>query len=60
MIQIIPSCPAKHQTKVANDLLLTVIRIEWREAQEDIEAIAATPGVYNLLFVGPLDLTTSL
>ena len=43
----------------ANDLLLTVIQIELKEAVEDIEAIAAVPGV-DVLFVGPRDLTTSL
>lgn len=43
----------------ANDLLLTVIQIELQQAVEDIEAIAAVPGI-DVLFIGPLDLTTSL
>lgn len=43
----------------ANDLLLTVIQIELSEAVSDIDAIAAVPGV-DVLFIGPLDLTTSL
>jgi 4-hydroxy-2-oxoheptanedioate aldolase len=43
----------------ANELLLTVIQIELSEAVADIDAIAAVPGV-DVLFIGPLDLTTSL
>ena len=43
----------------AHDLLLTVLQIELKEAVDDIEAIAATPGV-DVLFIGPLDLTISL
>jgi 2-keto-3-deoxy-L-rhamnonate aldolase RhmA len=43
----------------ANDLLLTVIQVELKEAMNDIEAIAAIPEV-DVLFVGPVDLTTSL
>ena len=43
----------------AGDLLLTVVQIELREAVEDVEAIAAVPGVH-VLFIGPLDLTTGL
>jgi 4-hydroxy-2-oxoheptanedioate aldolase len=43
----------------AHDLLLTALQIELKEAIDDIEAIAAVPGV-DVLFIGPLDLTTSL
>jgi 4-hydroxy-2-oxoheptanedioate aldolase len=43
----------------ANELLLTVVQVELKEAVDNIEAIAAVPGV-DMLFVGPLDLTTSL
>jgi len=43
----------------ANELLLAVIQIELGEAVSDIAAIAAVPGV-DVLFIGPLDLTTSL
>jgi 4-hydroxy-2-oxoheptanedioate aldolase len=43
----------------ADDLLTTVIQVETTEAVENAEAIAAVPGV-DVLFMGPLDLTTSL
>jgi len=43
----------------AGDLLLTVIQIERRSAVEQIDAIAAVPGV-DVLFIGPVDLTVAL
>ncbi|MCL4488856.1 MAG: HpcH/HpaI aldolase/citrate lyase family protein [Chloroflexi bacterium] len=43
----------------ANELLLTVIQIELKQAVEEVDAIAAIPEV-DVLFVGPVDLTTSL
>ncbi len=39
--------------------LLTIIQIESAEAVENVEAIAAVEGV-DVLFVGPMDLSTSL
>ena len=43
----------------ANESLTTIIQIELSSAVESVEAIAAVPGV-DILFVGPMDLTTSL
>lgn len=42
----------------ANRETFVAVQIEDREAVEDIEAIAATPGI-DLLFLGPADLTQS-
>ena len=42
-----------------NDSLLSVIQIETATALENVEAIAAIPGV-DVLFVGPSDLSTSM
>jgi 4-hydroxy-2-oxoheptanedioate aldolase len=36
----------------ANDNLLTIVQIETKEAFENVEAIAAVPGI-DVLFVGP-------
>lgn len=49
--------PGYFQT--ANDRVLVIPMIETREALEDVEAIAATPGV-DALFVGPFDLSIAL
>lgn len=43
----------------ADDNVLTVVQIETPEALENVEAIAAVDGV-DVLFVGPLDLSTSM
>jgi 4-hydroxy-2-oxoheptanedioate aldolase len=43
----------------ANDGTLTLAMIETRIALENVEAIAATPGI-DALFVGPYDLSTAL
>jgi len=43
----------------ANDNLLTVVQIETAEAVRNAEAIAAVAGV-DVLFVGPMDLTTNM
>jgi 4-hydroxy-2-oxoheptanedioate aldolase len=43
----------------ADDRLLTVVQIELKGAVDGIQGIAAVPGV-DVLFIGPLDLTTSL
>jgi 2-keto-3-deoxy-L-rhamnonate aldolase RhmA len=42
-----------------NDLVLVVLQIETPEALDNVEAIAAIPGV-DVLFVGPNDLSASL
>ena len=41
----------------ANDGTLTFAMIETADALEDVEAIAATPGI-DALFIGPYDLST--
>ncbi|MEZ4673679.1 MAG: aldolase/citrate lyase family protein [Caldilineaceae bacterium] len=43
----------------ANQENLTVIQIETKEALEQVDAIAAVPGV-DVLFIGPNDLSISL
>jgi 2-keto-3-deoxy-L-rhamnonate aldolase RhmA len=45
--------------RTANSETLVGVQIETREALENLEAIATTPGV-DILFVGPQDLTLSL
>ncbi|KAK7214502.1 hypothetical protein V2G26_002505 [Clonostachys chloroleuca] len=45
--------------KSANETILTMIQIETREGVENVDAIAATPGV-DLVFIGPNDLAQSL
>ncbi|MCW2539987.1 MAG: putative aldolase [Frankiales bacterium] len=42
----------------ANDTVVTLAQIETREAMENLDAIAATPGL-DALFVGPSDLSIS-
>jgi len=43
----------------ANDAILTMVQIETKEALEDVEAIAAVPGI-DVLFVGPFDLGNNI
>jgi 2-keto-3-deoxy-L-rhamnonate aldolase RhmA len=43
----------------ANDEVTVIVQIETRRALDDVEEIAATPGV-DALFVGPLDLSQAL
>jgi len=43
----------------ANDALVTVVQIETAQALDNIDAIAATPGI-DVLFVGPFDLGNNL
>ncbi|KAK5045433.1 hypothetical protein LTR84_009297 [Exophiala bonariae] len=45
--------------KSANETILTMIQIETRAGVENVDAIAAVPGV-DLLFIGPNDLAQSL
>lgn len=39
----------------ANDVLLTMVQIETREALEEVDEIAAVDGI-DVLFIGPFDL----
>ncbi|KAM3566104.1 hypothetical protein ARSEF4850_000929 [Beauveria asiatica] len=43
----------------ANDVLLTMVQIETQEALDEVEEIAAVPGV-DVLFVGPFDLGNNI
>jgi 4-hydroxy-2-oxoheptanedioate aldolase len=43
----------------ANDSLLTIVQIETKEALENIDGIAAVPGI-DVLFVGPFDLGNNI
>ncbi|THX87790.1 2,4-dihydroxyhept-2-ene-1,7-dioic acid aldolase [Aureobasidium pullulans] len=43
----------------ANDALVTIIQIETQQALDNVDAIAAVPGV-DVLFVGPYDLGNSI
>ncbi|KAJ4344721.1 uncharacterized protein N0V89_012465 [Didymosphaeria variabile] len=43
----------------ANDSLLTMVQIETQEAVDNVEEIAAVPGI-DLLFVGPFDLGNNI
>ncbi|KAK8125731.1 2-4-dihydroxyhept-2-ene-1-7-dioic acid aldolase [Apiospora kogelbergensis] len=45
--------------QTANDSLLTMVQIETKEALENMEEIAAVPGI-DLLFVGPFDLGNNI
>ncbi|KAI9644671.1 hypothetical protein NHQ30_006695 [Ciborinia camelliae] len=45
--------------KQANDSILTMVQIETKEALENVEAIAAVPGI-DVLFVGPFDLGNNI
>lgn len=43
----------------ANDAILTIVQIETKEAVENVDAIAAVPGI-DVLFVGPFDLGNNI
>ncbi|KAH8655295.1 Pyruvate/Phosphoenolpyruvate kinase-like domain-containing protein [Xylariales sp. PMI_506] len=45
--------------KTANETIITMIQIETAQGVENVEAIAAVPGV-DLIFIGPNDLAQSL
>ncbi|KAM0429546.1 hypothetical protein ACHAQK_011033 [Fusarium lateritium] len=45
--------------KSANETIITMIQIETRQGVENVDEIAATPGV-DMLFIGPNDLAQSL
>jgi 2-dehydro-3-deoxyglucarate aldolase/4-hydroxy-2-oxoheptanedioate aldolase len=45
--------------KRANDEIFVMLQVETPQAVENLEAIAAVPGV-DMLFIGPMDLSTSM
>lgn len=54
-----PSLTSGDYLQQANSSLLTIVQIETKEALEDVEAIAAVPGI-DVLFVGPFDLGNNI
>ncbi|MGB5048114.1 MAG: aldolase/citrate lyase family protein, partial [Caldilineaceae bacterium] len=48
-----------HAIRTANDETVLIVQIESREAYDNIEEIAAVPGI-DVLFVGPMDMSASL
>jgi 4-hydroxy-2-oxoheptanedioate aldolase len=54
-----PDLGAGDYLQQANDAILTMIQIETQEALENVDAIAAVPGV-DVLFVGPFDLGNNI
>ncbi|ATZ55135.1 hypothetical protein BCIN_11g04230 [Botrytis cinerea B05.10] len=45
--------------KQANESILTMVQIETKEALENVDAIAAVPGI-DVLFIGPFDLGNNI
>ncbi|KAG9235647.1 Pyruvate/Phosphoenolpyruvate kinase-like domain-containing protein [Amylocarpus encephaloides] len=54
-----PALGATDYLQQANESILTIVQIETKEALEDIDAIAMTPGI-DVLFVGPFDLGNNI
>jgi 4-hydroxy-2-oxoheptanedioate aldolase len=54
-----PSLSATDYLHQANDALITSVQIETKEALEEVDAIAAVPGI-DVLFVGPFDLGNNI
>jgi 4-hydroxy-2-oxoheptanedioate aldolase len=54
-----PSLGSTDYLQQANDALLTMVQIETKEALENVEEIAAVPGI-DVLFVGPFDLGNNI
>lgn len=54
-----PDLGAGDYLQQANDAILTMVQIETKEAVDNVEAIAAVPGI-DVLFVGPFDLGNNL
>jgi 4-hydroxy-2-oxoheptanedioate aldolase len=52
------NAPAREYMSWANRETFVAVQIEDREAVEDLDAIASTPGI-DMLFLGPADLTQS-
>jgi 4-hydroxy-2-oxoheptanedioate aldolase len=54
-----PSLGAGDYLQQANDAILTMVQIETKEALDNVDAIAAVPGI-DVLFVGPFDLGNNI
>ncbi|CAG8973984.1 hypothetical protein HYALB_00011562 [Hymenoscyphus albidus] len=54
-----PLLGATDYLQQANDSILTIVQIETKEALDDVDAIAAVPGI-DVLFVGPFDLGNNI
>lgn len=54
-----PSLGAGEYLEQANEALLTMVQIETKEAVENVDEIAAVPGI-DVLFVGPFDLGNNI
>ncbi|TVY34506.1 2-dehydro-3,6-dideoxy-6-sulfogluconate aldolase [Lachnellula subtilissima] len=54
-----PSMGAAEYLQQANDSILTIVQIETKGALENVDAIAAVPGI-DVLFVGPFDLGNNI
>lgn len=54
-----PSLGAGDYLQQANDAILTMVQIETREALENVDEIAAVPGI-DVLFIGPFDLGNNI
>lgn len=54
-----PALGATDYLKQANESILTIVQIETKEALENVNAIAAVPGI-DVLFVGPFDLGNNI
>ncbi|KAH6678368.1 Pyruvate/Phosphoenolpyruvate kinase-like domain-containing protein [Halenospora varia] len=54
-----PSLGATDYLQQANDSILTIVQIETKEALENVDEIAAVPGI-DVLFVGPFDLGNNI
>ena len=54
-----PEMRATEYLQQANDSILTIVQIETKEALENVEEIAAVPGI-DVLFVGPFDLGNNI
>jgi 4-hydroxy-2-oxoheptanedioate aldolase len=54
-----PSLGAGDYLQQANDSILTMVQIETKEALDNVDAIAAVPGI-DVLFVGPFDLGNNI
>jgi 4-hydroxy-2-oxoheptanedioate aldolase len=54
-----PDLGAGDYLQQANDAILTMVQIETKQAVENVDAIAAVPGI-DVLFVGPFDLGNNI
>jgi 4-hydroxy-2-oxoheptanedioate aldolase len=54
-----PALGATDYLNQANESILTIVQIETKEALENVDAIAAVPGI-DVLFVGPFDLGNNI